>query len=131
MEGHPGLYAVGDVAAWHDPRTGLHRRREHWSTASDHAAITAHAILGQEPTRFLESPPYFWTDQPDLKIQLLGWPELADRHGWIEDDEIEPRTAYGWWRGDVLVAAAMLGKPRLFVRFRKELVATGHDLAGS
>ena len=33
--GHPGLYAVGDVSAWYDPRSGRHVRREHWSSASD------------------------------------------------------------------------------------------------
>ena len=82
--GHPGLYAVGDVAAWYDPRSGRHVRREHWSSASDQSAIAAHAIVGQEATRFLESPPYFWTDQPGVKVQLIGWPELADRHGWME-----------------------------------------------
>ena len=128
--GRPGLYAVGDVSAWHDPRTGQHRRREHWSSASDQAAITAHAIVGEDATRFLESPPYFWTDQPGLKVQLLGWPELADREGWLDLDDVEPMSAYGWWRGDVLVAAAVLGQPRLFVKLRKQLVATGHDLAG-
>ena len=129
--GRPGLFAVGDVSAWHDARSGRHVRREHWSSASDQAAIAAHAILGQEATRFLESPPYFWTDQPGLKVQLLGWPELADREGWLDLDDVEPRSAYGWHRGDDLVAAAVLGMPRLFVKLRKELIATGHRLDGS
>jgi hypothetical protein len=30
---------------------------------------------------------------------------------------------YGWHRGDELVAAVVLGKPRVFVRLRKELMA--------
>ena len=126
--GHPGLFAVGDVSAWYDPRSKRHLRREHWSSASDQAAIAAHAIVGQEAPRFLESPPYFWTDQPGLKVQLLGWPELADRDGWLDIDDVEPGSAYGWHRGDELVAAAVLGKPRLFVKLRKELIATGHRL---
>ncbi|MGA9100604.1 NAD(P)/FAD-dependent oxidoreductase [Aeromicrobium sp.] len=131
VEGHPGLFAVGDVSAWHDPRSGRHVRREHWSSASDQAAIAAHAIVGLEATRFLESPPYFWTDQPGLKVQLLGWPELADREGWLEIEDVDPKSAYGWHHGDDLVAAAILGKPRLFVKLRKELIATGHRLGGS
>jgi NADPH-dependent 2,4-dienoyl-CoA reductase/sulfur reductase-like enzyme len=129
--GHPGLYAVGDVSAWHDPRSRRHVRREHWSSASDQSAIAAHAIVGQEAPRFLESPPYFWTDQPGLKVQLLGWPELADRDGWLELEDVEPNVAYGWHRGDDLVAAAVLGAPRLFVKLRKELISTGHRLSGS
>ncbi|MGH8937755.1 MAG: oxidoreductase C-terminal domain-containing protein, partial [Actinomycetes bacterium] len=86
-------------------------------------AIAAHAIVGQEATRFLESPPYFWTDQPGVKVQLIGWPELGDSDGWLEVDDEDPEAAYGWYRGDELVAAAVLGKPRLFVRLRKELIA--------
>jgi NADPH-dependent 2,4-dienoyl-CoA reductase/sulfur reductase-like enzyme len=123
VDGHPGLYAVGDVSAWYDPRSGRHVRREHWSSASDQAAIVAHAILDLEATRFLESPPYFWTDQPGVKVQLIGRPELADREGWLELDDVESHTAYGWHRGDELVAAAVLGQPRVFVKLRKELIA--------
>lgn len=121
VDGHPGLYAVGDVSAWYDPSSGRHVRREHWSSASDQATIVAHAILGLEATRFLASPPYFWTDQPGAKIQLIGRPELADREGWLEVDDAETRTVYGWHRGDQLVAAAVIGMPRLLARFRKEL----------
>ncbi len=129
--GHPGLYAVGDVSAWYDPRSKQHVRREHWSSASDQSAIAAHAIVGLEAPRFLESPAYFWTDQPGVKVQLIGWPELADHDGWLEIDDVEPHSVYGWHRGDDLVAAAVLGLPRQFVRLRKELIATGHRLAGS
>jgi NADPH-dependent 2,4-dienoyl-CoA reductase/sulfur reductase-like enzyme len=131
VDGHPGLYAVGDVSAWYDPRSQRHVRREHWSSASDQSAIAAHAIVGIEAERFLESPPYFWTDQPGVKVQLIGWPELADRQGWLEIDDVDPNVAYGWHRGDDLVAAAVLGAPRVFVKLRKELIATGHRLSGS
>jgi 3-phenylpropionate/trans-cinnamate dioxygenase ferredoxin reductase subunit len=122
--GHPGLYAVGDVAAWWDPKTQQHVRREHWQTAGDGAAIVAHTIMGIEPPElYSAAPPYFWTDQPGLKVQLLGWPALGDRHGWLEDDELTPKTVFGWWKGDSLVAVALLGQPRLMVRYRKELMA--------
>jgi 3-phenylpropionate/trans-cinnamate dioxygenase ferredoxin reductase subunit len=121
--GHPGLYAVGDVAAWWDPQTQQHVRREHWQTAGDGAVIVAHTILGIDPPEiYLGAPPYFWTDQPGVKVQLLGWPALADREGWVEGEEFTPDTVYGWWKGDTLVAVALLGQPRLMVRFRKELI---------
>lgn len=121
--GHPGLYAVGDVAAWWDPKLRQHVRREHWQTAGDGAAIVAHTILGLEPPEmYASAPPYFWTDQPGVKVQLLGWPALADREGWIDDPERDPHTVYGWWMGDKLVAVALLGQPRLMVRYRKELM---------
>jgi NADPH-dependent 2,4-dienoyl-CoA reductase/sulfur reductase-like enzyme len=123
--GHPGLYAVGDVAAWWDTKTEQHVRREHWQTAGDGAVIVAHTIMGIEPPEiYAAAPPYFWTDQPGLKVQLLGWPSLANREGWLEDGELTPKTVYGWWKGDTLVAVALLGQPRLMVRYRKELMAS-------
>jgi 3-phenylpropionate/trans-cinnamate dioxygenase ferredoxin reductase subunit len=122
--GHEGLYAVGDVAAWWDPKLGRHVRREHWQTAGDGAAIVAHTILGLEPPEiYTGAPPYFWSDQPGLKVQLLGWPALADREGWLDEDDRDPHTVYGWWKGDTLVGVALLGQPRLMVRYRKELMA--------
>src|SRR3954447_19408450 len=48
----PGVYAVGDVASWHDPRTGRARRYEHWTSAVDQAAVVAQTIL----TGAAESP---------------------------------------------------------------------------
>ncbi len=121
--GHPGLYAVGDVAAWWDPKLKRHVRREHWQTAGDGAAIVAHTILGIEvPEMYASAPPYFWTDQPGVKVQLLGWPALGDREGWLEEEGRDPHTVYGWWMGEKLVAVALLGQPRLMVRYRKELM---------
>lgn len=122
--GHPGLYAVGDVAAWWDPRIGQHVRREHWQTAGDGAAIVALTILGQDASPYLSAPPYFWTDQPGVKVQLLGWPSLGDRQGWVEGEDLDPGTVYGWWKGDTLVAVALLGRPRLMAKYRKQLMET-------
>ncbi|HUS22010.1 MAG TPA: FAD-dependent oxidoreductase [Aeromicrobium sp.] len=120
--GHPGLYAVGDVAAWWDPRIGQHVHREHWQTAGDGAAIVALTIMGQDAAAYLSAPPYFWTDQPGVKVQLLGWPSLGDRQGWVDGEDVEPGTVYGWWKGETLVAVALLGRPRLMARYRKQLM---------
>jgi len=120
--GHRGLYAVGDVAAWWDPRLGQHVRREHWQTAGDGAAIVAATIMGQDASAYLSAPPYFWTDQPGVKVQLLGWPSLGERQGWVEGEDVDPGTVYGWWKGDTLVAVALLGRPRFMARYRKQLM---------
>jgi NADPH-dependent 2,4-dienoyl-CoA reductase/sulfur reductase-like enzyme len=69
------VFAIGDVAAWRDPRTGAHRRVEHWTTATDHAAVVAAQIVGgpeADPGRL--PVPYFWSDQYRVKIQSLGVP---------------------------------------------------------
>ena len=84
VEGYEGLYAVGDVAAWYDRALGCHVRREHWSSATDQAIKVAHTILGVDmPVPVAGALPYFWSDQYNVKIQVLGWPEAADRSQWI------------------------------------------------
>jgi hypothetical protein len=35
---------------------------------------------------------------------------------------VEPGTVYGWWKGETLVAVALLGRPRLMAPYRKQLM---------
>jgi 3-phenylpropionate/trans-cinnamate dioxygenase ferredoxin reductase subunit len=65
-----GVYAAGDVARW----DGL--RSEHWTNAGEQADRVAAAILGQDPPP--AGPPYWWSDQYDLKLQGLGAPGPDD-----------------------------------------------------
>ena len=65
-----GVWAVGDVARWGGTR------HEHWTSAVEQASVVAAAILGdrQPPT----DPPYWWSDQYDVKLQGLGRIEPGD-----------------------------------------------------
>ena len=128
VEGLAGVWAVGDAAAWTDPRYGDRPRHEHWTSATDQAAAVAADIAGTQPPP--ESVPYFWSDQFGLKIQLIGRPELADGllplHGEGFDDggdtggEIKG-TTIGYLRGDELVAVVGFGAARRIARYRKPL----------
>ncbi|WP_432973790.1 NAD(P)/FAD-dependent oxidoreductase [Dactylosporangium sp. CA-233914] len=64
------VYVVGDAAA------PLGRRSEHWTAATEQADRAAASILGKP--RPADQPPYWWSDQYDLKIQGLGLIDLAD-----------------------------------------------------
>lgn len=114
-------WAVGDVASWFDPVLGCRRRREHWSTASHQAALVAAQIADLElDLAALVEPPYAWSDQYDLKVQTLGWPELGDRWEVLEGDLLEGgrRGAIGRFDGDNLCAVVTVGTPRLLLRHR-------------
>lgn len=121
--GLEGVYAVGDIAAWHDPLVGRPVRREHWSTSGDQAAVVAKVIAGQDVAPPVAKPPYFWSDQLGLKIQVFGRPDLADAAGWIEADDLEPQSVWAHRRGDLLVGVTTIGIPRLLGRFRAEVTA--------
>jgi len=65
-----GVYAVGDVARWHDEDLGAHVRLENRTNATEQAAAVAANILGADaPYRPV---PYFWSDQFNTKIQVYG-----------------------------------------------------------
>ncbi len=70
-----GVWAVGDVARWADGLGGS-IRREHWTSATEQAATVAAAILGErEP---VTTPPYWWSDQYDVKLQGFGQTHTDD-----------------------------------------------------
>ncbi|GAA1179540.1 NAD(P)/FAD-dependent oxidoreductase [Pseudonocardia alaniniphila] len=122
-------WAVGDVAAWDDPVHGERYRDEHWTSASDQAAVVARDILGAAPPP--ATVPYFWSDQFGLKIQLLGRPELADSvvplHGEGFDGGPVRGTVAGYLDGDRLMAVVGFGAARTVTRYRMQ-VAEGATL---
>ncbi|SUA73548.1 Rhodocoxin reductase [Nocardia otitidiscaviarum] len=103
-----GVWAVGDVAAW-PHRSGRNRRVEHWTNAGEQAKTLACALLGAEPPG--PQVPYVWSDQYDLKIQVLGLPALADEVRIVEDQG-RKFLAHYFRNGDLVavVGAGMTGK---------------------
>ncbi len=71
-DGTGAVYAIGDVARWHDAAGGISRRVEHWTNAVEQATLVAHQILHPDQPRTYASVPYFWSDQYDRKIQMVG-----------------------------------------------------------
>ncbi len=128
------VYALGDVAAWHDQTHDQHLRFEHWTTAVDQAPVLARTIvrdLAAEPAAPVETLlPYFWSDQFGRKVQLLGRPGLADAvevlHGEEPADPDAPaprKLLAAYFAGDQLVAIAGISAPALLGRYRPLLNA--------
>jgi len=67
--GDPYVYAIGDCAA-RRLADGSLRRLESVQNAVESAKACAAAILGQE--RPFTAPPWFWSDQYDVKLQMVG-----------------------------------------------------------
>jgi 3-phenylpropionate/trans-cinnamate dioxygenase ferredoxin reductase component len=66
----PAIFACGDVA--NHPNAWLKRRvrLESWANAQNQAIATAKAVLGTR-TPYAEIP-WFWSDQYDVNLQILG-----------------------------------------------------------
>lgn len=117
----PGIYAVGDCAAWLDPVLGWHRRIEHWTDAKDRGPVVAAALLGTPLPASIRAP-YFWSDQYGLKIQFAGR-RSGDEEFRIESGSVEESSMLATYRRDGdLTAVLALGRQPGFMRLRKSLV---------
>ena len=71
----PGVYALGDLASWHNPRYGERMRVEHWTNTVQQSTTVARNIVaslaGNDPVAY-DGIPYFWSDQYGHRLQLVG-----------------------------------------------------------
>ena len=66
----PDIYALGDVASFHNAYSSAPMRLESVQNAVDQAKAAATHITGGDAP--LTAVPWFWTDQYDLKVQMAG-----------------------------------------------------------
>ncbi len=77
----PFIFAAGDVTDQPGARLGRRVRLESWQNAQDQAIVAAKAALGSDARH--DPLPWFWSDQYESNIQILGlperWPECVRR----------------------------------------------------
>lgn len=117
----PGVWAVGDVARWHNRLFDEEMRIEHWTNAVEQAMAVANNIAG-DPAPYAPVP-YVWSDQYDSKIQIVGRPGPTDEVevpiGAFDDRKFVALTH----RDGRLTGVVGLDEPRRVMRF-KRLLAT-------
>ncbi|GLY82850.1 oxidoreductase [Actinoallomurus iriomotensis] len=117
----PGVFAVGDCAAWWSARFGRRLRVEHWDVALNAPDVVAANLLGGERT--YDAVPYFWSEQFGRMVQYAGHHPAADTTVWREDPEAD-RWSLCWLSGERLVAILTVDRPRDLVQGRR-LIASG------
>lgn len=118
---HERIVAVGDVAAWVNPRYAYEGpvRVEHWTNAAESADHAAATLLGSS-TPF--SPvPYFWSDQYGRKIQFLGrsagFEEVVVVHGSVDDKFVAL-----YRRDNELVGVLGVSSIKTLMQYRQKLI---------
>lgn len=64
------IYSIGDCTYHYNPHYARYVRLESVQNAVDQAKIAAAAIAGKQPV--YDSLPWFWSDQYDIKLQMVG-----------------------------------------------------------
>jgi NADPH-dependent 2,4-dienoyl-CoA reductase/sulfur reductase-like enzyme len=123
VEGTSNVYAVGDIAAWRHPTIGDRPRIEHWTSATEQAAVVAQRLAGKPITRQADTVPYFWSDQYGLTLQLVGRCDLATSVEVLHDPGTVKGTVAGYFADDNLIAVLAFHAPRLLNRYRRMLAA--------
>ncbi|MHC3001430.1 NAD(P)/FAD-dependent oxidoreductase [Gordonia sp. GN26] len=110
------VYALGDVANWRDD-DGTPQRVEHWNHTVDQASVVAHQITGGDAVTAAVS--YFWSDQFDVKIQVLGTPRADDTVHIVSDDGKKFVAYYS--RDGILTGVVGAGKVGAVMKTRPKL----------
>lgn len=121
----PGIYAVGDVARWHNPMVGAAVRIEHRTNAAEQGMVVGHNVLNPNDRWSLATVPYFWSDQYDTKIQAFGHLSDHDEAFVLDNDVAQGQLLVAYRKGDRLAGVLAAGKPPKVVRSWR-----GHVVAG-
>jgi len=116
----PDVFAAGDVANLPLACLGRRLRLESWANAQNQAIVVAKAALGQD-ARYDELP-WFWSDQYDMNLQILGlparWPEPV-----VRGDPATGSFSHFYLDGDRIASIVAVNAPR-DLRAAKKLVQT-------
>jgi 3-phenylpropionate/trans-cinnamate dioxygenase ferredoxin reductase component len=117
----PGVFAVGDCAAFWSLRYRRRLRFEHWDVALRAPAVVAANLAGA--AEIYDPVPYFWSEQFGRMVQYAGYHGGADRM-LLRGDPAAPRWGACWLAGDALVALLAVDSPRDLAQGRR-LVEAG------
>ncbi|MFQ5774743.1 MAG: NAD(P)/FAD-dependent oxidoreductase [Kiloniellaceae bacterium] len=120
----PSIYAAGDVTNHPNPLLGRRVRLESWQNAQNQAMRVARNMCAeQEPYQEI---PWFWSDQYDLNLQMVGLPERWDELVLRGDVGQRKFTAF-YVEDGRLVAANTVNNGR-DIRPCRQLIAQGRTI---
>lgn len=115
----PSVVAAGDLARWTDPTGGTRLRIEHWTNAAEQGVVAARSLLaGAAAAAAYDPVPYVWSDQYDVKIQVIGLPSATDDVTVVHGSRNEQRFVATYSRQGRLTGAVGFGRPRQLMALR-------------
>lgn len=113
----PGVYAVGDIAAWPGGPGGARVRVEHWVLAQRQGQHVARALMGEDAP-FAEAP-FFWSAHYNKSLRYVG------HAGGAEEVRVDGEVA----AGDFAATVVEDGRDAALVTARRDLAALRWEAA--
>lgn len=106
------IYAIGDCSYHHNPHYNRLIRLESVQNAVDQAKVAAKAICGKKSV--YNSIPWFWSDQYDVKLQMVG---LSDGYteALIRKEDGNCKFSIWYFRKEELLAVAAINYAKAYV----------------
>jgi p-cumate 2,3-dioxygenase ferredoxin reductase component len=131
----PDIFCAGDAALQWSRCHGRAIRVETWANAQNQAITVAGNMLGE--TKEYNDPPWFWTDQYDLNIQITG--DMRDADHIVRGDPNSTKLSIIAMRGAEIVGALSVNATKDMAMLRRiiaanarasraDLEAPGYDL---
>ena len=112
----PDIYAAGDCTNHPNPILKRRLRLESVPNAMEQSRIAATNMTGQDDV--YASVPWFWSDQYDLKLQMVGFSTDGDSHV-VRGDPAAREFIMFYFKDGVLTAADAVNSPREFLACRQ------------
>ncbi len=116
----PAISAIGDCARFASTRYACSMRFESVQNAADQGRFVAGRLMGKAGD--FSAVPWFWTDQGDIKLQMVGLCSDADETVILDGPSPKSRTLLAFKAGELL-SAECLNSPGDFMAARKLMEA--------
>lgn len=120
----PGVVAAGDVCRWPNPLfDGELMRLEHWTNATEQGVAAGERLMVELEGRADPHPftpvPFVWSDQYDVKIQVVGHVRGDDDIEIVDGTTAERRFVAAVGRKGRLVGGVAFSRPRVLMQLRR------------
>jgi p-cumate 2,3-dioxygenase ferredoxin reductase subunit len=113
------VFCAGDAALQWSRCHGRAIRVETWANAQNQAISVAANMIGE--AKEYNDPPWFWTDQYDLNIQVTG--DMLDSEHIVRGDERSGKFSVIAMRGSDVVGALSVNAAKEMAMFRRVIAA--------
>lgn len=117
----PMIYAAGDCAFHPSELYGRDLRLESVQNATDQARVVASNICGKQVA--YDSVPWFWSDQYEIKLQMVGLSEGYDEIICRGNSDLADKNGFAlfYLKKGLVIASECVGRPKEFM-FSKKLI---------